>query len=258
MLDLFKTRWELVLSASAFRWVSRPAWGPGPAQCVAQMDLDSPLQGADRLAALASFLASPPVRFRPVRVSLDDSWLYAAQVAPLQNAERWQDVQAYTAMRLQEVFELTQPLKVVMAPLQDAPYWACAVLQSDLQALRDLLWAQRLALASCVPQWSVVWNHVAGQLPEDEAVLLVQPQGSHLVLSRQGEVCAVRHWPLVLNSLPPGQCEDLLAQAFRRQGLSMPERLGWMGTGALPQVQGLQWHRLGDVADVLGVWRVQP
>ena len=55
MLDMFTTRWELVLSASAFRWVSRPARGQGPAQCVAQMDLNSPLQGADRLAALASF-----------------------------------------------------------------------------------------------------------------------------------------------------------------------------------------------------------
>jgi hypothetical protein len=31
-----------------------------------------------------------------------------------------------------------------------------------------------------------------------------------------------------------------------------------MGTGALPQAQSLPWHRLGDVADVLSVWRVQP
>lgn len=258
MLDFFKTRWELVLSAASFRWVSRPAWGKGPAQCVAQMNLDSPLQGADRLAALASFLQSPPVRYRPVRVSLDDSWLYAAQLVPLQNAERWQDVQAYTAMRLQEVFELTQPLKVVMAPVHEGPYWACALAQSDLEALRALLSAQRLALASCVPQWSVVWNHVAGQVQADDAVLLVEPQGSHLVLSQHGRVCAVRHWPLALNSLPPGACEELLVQAFRRQGLSMPERMGWMGTGALPQAQSLQWHRLGDVADVLSVWRVQP
>jgi len=255
MLDLLKNRWELVLSANAFRWVSRPVWGKGPAQCVAQMELDSPLQGPERLAALAAFLASPPVRHRPVRVSLDDSWLYAAQLAPLQNAERWHDVQAYTAMRLQEVFELTQPLKVVMAPVQDGPYWACAVLQSDVEALRDLLWAKGLALASCVPQWSVVWNHVAEQVQED-AVLMVQPQGSHLVLLRQGLVCAVKHWPMALTGLPPERLEDLLGQEFRRQGLAVPDRLGWIGAGALPQSQALRWQRLGEAADVLALWRV--
>ena len=257
MLDLFKTRWELVLSATSFRWVSRPVWGYAPAQCVAQVMFDSPLEGADRLAALASFLETPPVRYRPVRVCLDDSWLYAAQVTPLQNAERWQDVQAYTAMRLQEVFELTQALKVVMAPVQDGPYWACALMQSDLEALRALLSAHRLALASCVPQWSVVWNHGAAAVQNENAVLLVNAESSHLVLAQQGRVCAVRHWPLALNSLPPEQCEDLLAQEFRRQGLTMPERVGWIGAGALPQGQGLHWHRLGEAADVLAVWRVQ-
>jgi hypothetical protein len=256
MLDLLKSRWELVLSAQSFCWVSRPLWGKGPAQCVAQMDLDSPLQGAERLAALAAFLDSPPVRYRPVRVCLDDSWLYAAQLAPLQNAERWQDVQAYTAMRLQEVFELTQALKVVMAPVQDGPYWACAVLQSDVQALRDLLSAKGLALASCVPQWSLVWNHVAEQVQADDAVLMVHAEGSHLVLVRQGWVSAVKHWPMALNSLPPGRCEDLLAQEFRRQGFSMPERVGWVGSGALPQGSVVRWHRLGDAADVLALWKV--
>lgn len=258
MLDWFHTRWELVLSATSFRWVSRPAWGKGQAQCVAQLHFDTPLQGADRLAALASFLASPPVRYRPVRVCLDDSWLYATQLAPLQNAERWEDVKAYTAMRLQEVFELTQALQVVMAPVQEGPYWACAVAQSDLQALREMLSAQRLALASCVPQWSLVWNQLAPQVPEDEAVLLVHSQGSHLVLSQKGQVFAVRHWPVALNHVPPDQCEALLLQEFRRQGLPLPERMGWLGAGGLPAVRGVSWHRLGEAADVLTLWKVQP
>lgn len=258
MLDVFSTRWELVLSAKSFCWVQRPVWGKGPGQCVAQLKLDTPLQGPERLVALASFLESSPVRYRPVRVCLDDSWLYAAQLTPLQNAARWQDVQSYTAMRLQEVFELTQPLKVVMAPVCDGPYWACALLQSDLEALRGMLSAHRLTMASCVPQWSVVWNHVAEQLPADGAVLLVQAEDSHLVVSQQGRLSALRHWPLALNSLPSGQCVDLLAQEFRRQGLPMPERMGWVGTGALPEGQGLHWHRLGDAADVLAVWKVKP
>lgn len=257
MLDMFKIRWELVLSGNSFRWVRRPAWGKGPAQCVAELRLDSPLQGAERLAALADFLALPPVRFRPVRVCLDDSWLYAAQLEPLQKVKRWQDLQAYTAMRLQEVFELTQPLKVVMAPMQEGSYWACGLLQSDLQALRELLSAQRLALASCVPQWSVVWSHVAGPVQDEEAVLMVHAQGSHLVLCRQGQLCALKHWPLALNQLPSTQCEDLLLQEFRRLALPVPMRVGWLGAGALPQGKGLRWHRLGEAADVWAVWRVQ-
>jgi hypothetical protein len=256
MLDLLTTRWELVLSATSFRWVSRPVWGKANAKSVAQLRLESPLQGAERLAALASFLESPPVRYRPVRISLDDSWLYAAQLAPLKNAERWPDVQAYTAMRLQEIFELTHALKVVMAPVQQGPYWACALLQSDVQALRDLLSAQGLVLASCVPQWSVVLSHVVGQVQGDDAVLMVHAEGSHLVLVRQGSLYAVKHWPMALNSLPPERCEDLLAQEFRRQGLPVPEQVGWIGSGALPQGSGVRWHRLGDAADVLAVWKV--
>lgn len=258
MLDWFHTRWELVLSATEFRWVSRPAWGKGSAQCVAQLTFDSPLHGADRLAALASFLASPPVRYRPVRVCLDDSWLYATQLTPLQNAERWDDVQAYAAMRLQEVFELTQPLQVVMAPVQEALYWACALPQSDFEAMRELLSAQRLALASCVPQWTLLWNQVAPQVPEDEAVLLVHSKGSHLVLSQNGQVFSVRHWPVALNHVPPDLCEEFLLQEFRRQGLPMPERMGWLGAGEVPAVRGVNWHRLGEAVDLLALWKVQP
>jgi hypothetical protein len=257
MLDVLNARWELVLSANAFSWVRRPLWGRSPAQCVAAVHFDAPLNEAERMPALEAFLQSAPVRYQGVRVCVDASWLYAAQVAPLANAARWQDIQAYTTLRMQEIFELSQPLQVVCEPRSDGPYWVSAMLQSHLQTLRSLLAAQRLALVACVPQWTVVWNHVAPAVHE-EAVLLVNDSSTSLVLTHQGRVLSVQHWPFAAKTLSGLQWQALLLQEVRRQALTEPAHWGVVGPVHALKIEGLKLQPLGSHADVLAVWGVQP
>ena len=257
MLDVFTKRWELVLSAQSFRWVRRSAWGRGPARCVSEAHFDRPLKEADRMPALEKFLQSTPVQYRPVRVSVDDSWVYAAQVAPLVNAERWTDIQAYTAMRMQEIFELSQPLKVACEPCRVGPYWVSAMLQSNVSDLRRLLGVHHLGIVACVPQWTVVWNHLA-RLAHEGAVLLMHDTSTHLVLTSKRQILGVKHWPFALNKLPEPEFRDLLLQEMRRHSLPVPGRFGVVGACKLPVLEGLKFEKLSDCSDVLAVWGVQP
>lgn len=257
MLDVLNARWELVLSADAFCWVRRPLWGKEPAQCVAAEYFDAPLSEAERLTALAAFLQTSPVRYQGVRVSVDASWLYAAQVAPLANAARWQDIQAYTLLRLQEIFEVSQPLQVVCEARTDGPYWASAMLQSHLQTLRSLLAAQRLALVACVPQWTVVWNHAAPSASE-AAVLLLHDRSTTLVLTQQGRVMGVQHWPFAAKRLSGQQWASLLRQEVRRHALPEPAHWGVVGPVHALNSEDLKFKPLGSHAEVLAVWGVQP
>ncbi|NQW81190.1 MAG: hypothetical protein HQ445_08455, partial [Polaromonas sp.] len=239
MLDVFTRRWELVLSARSFRWVRRSVWGRGPAQCVSEQHFDQPLKEADRMPALARFLQSSPVKYQPVRISVDDSWVYAAQVTPLVNAERWQDIQAYTAMRMQEIFELSQPLRVVCEPRREGPYWVSALWQSNVDDMRRLLAVHHLGMVACVPQWTVVWNHLAqlshlSHVAQDDAVLLMHHTSTHLVLMQQGQVVGVKHWPFALNKLPGAELRDLLFQEISRHSMPEPARFGVVGACALP------------------------
>ncbi len=260
MLDVFTMRWELVLAAQSFRWVRRSVWGRGPATCVAEQHFDRPLKDADRMQALEKFLESSPVRYQLVRISVDDSWVYAAQVTPLLNAERWKDSQAYMAMRMQEIFELSQPLRVVFEPRRDGPYWVSAMWQSNVDDMRRLLAVHHLGMVACVPQWTVVWNHLAQRSPsaQEDAVLLLQPTSTHLVLTHQGQVLAVKHWPFALNKLPEAELRDLLFQEMRRHALPETARLGVVGPCALSTVEGLTFEKLSECSDVLAVWDVQP
>jgi hypothetical protein len=257
MLDVLSARWELVLSAHAFCWVRRPLWGREPAQCVAAEHFEAPLSEAERLSALAAFLQTTPVRYQGVRVSVDASWLYAAQVAPLANATRWPDIQAYTQLRLQEIFEVSQPLQVVCEPRTEGPYWASAMLQSHLHSLRSLLGAQRLALVACVPQWTVVWNHAAPAL-EETAVLLLHDRSTTLVLTQQGRVMGVQHWPFAAKSLSGPQWVALWRQAVRRYAMPEPAHWGVVGPVHALNLEDLKLKPLGSHADVLTVWGVQP
>lgn len=260
MLDVFTTRWELVLSAQSFRWVRRSVWGRAPAKCVCEQHFDQPLKDVDRMQALEEFLESSPVRYQPVRISVDDSWVYAAQVSPLLNAERWKDIQGFTAMRMQEIFELSQPLRVVCEPRRDGPYWVSAMWQSDVDDIRRLLAVHHLGMVACVPQWTVVWNHLAelSHLERDDAVLLLHPTSTHLVLTHQGQVLAVKHWPFAVCKLPDAELRDLLFQEMRVHSLPEPARFGVVGACALPTVEGLKFEKLGECSDALAVWGVQP
>lgn len=257
MLDALTNRWELVLSAQSFRWVRRSVLRRGPARCVSERHFDRPLKEADRMPALEEFLQSSPVRYQPVRISVDDSWVYTAQVAPLVNAERWTDIQAYVAMRMQEIFEVSQPLKVACEPCRAGPYWASAMLQSNLSDMARLLAVHHLGLVACVPQWTVVWNHLA-HLAHVGAVLLMHDMSTHLVLTRKRKILGVKHWPFALNNLPALEFRDLLLQEVGRHSLPVPARFGVVGSCTLPVIEGLKFEKLGDCADVLGVWGVQP
>jgi len=257
MRELLTARWELVLSAQSFRWVRRSLWGRWPAQCVQEQWVDPALGEAERWVALAHFLEDAPVRYQPVRVSVDASWVYEATVQPLAQAQSWQDVQAYSAMRMQEIFELSQPLVVVCELPKDGPCWVSVMPESTMADLKRLLSAQRLALVSCVPQWTLVWNHVPVAAQVD-ALLMLQEESSHLVLARAGRVVGVKHWTFAVNRLSEPELRSALAQEVKRLSLPMPARWGVVGRSRLPQVEDWVFERLGDCADVLSVWGVKP
>lgn len=257
MLEWFTARWELVLSAQSFRWVRRSLWGRWPAQCVQVQEVDPSLDEVGRLLALETFLEQAPIRYQPVRICVDDAWVYGASVKPLANAQSWKDIQAYSAMRMQEIFELSQPVVVVCEPHGDGPCWVSAMTESTLTELRRLLSARRLALVACVPQWTLVWNHVP-DLAQVDALLMLDAESSCLVLTQAGRVVGVKHWSLAVNRLPEAELRSVLVQEVKRLSLPMPVRWGVVGKSRLPQVEDWVFERLGDCADVLSVWGVQP
>jgi hypothetical protein len=194
------------------------------------------------MAQCAVILSSSDCAGLPLCVTLADESVRLFMVIPPHNASRWQDLQAAATMRFAALYGDAPSAWNLQADWNaNAPFLACAVPHTLLDALQQVGAQNKMPLLSVTPRFVAAWNRHQQSVPTDAWFGVVQDHSLTLgaiAESPKRHLQAVRSITIPDDGHSPRWLHEQLARAALQLNLSAPKQI---------QIIGNRSHWWGDI-----------